>query len=492
MVDSSCTWIGILIILIGSIGNWLCICVFCRKRFRSSILTPFFVALLIADCIYLTFRVIKLLYYQHTLFDNFFSTLSCSSSLLTQIYGYFAQNAPQIFIPLCHYEFYIRFSLILMSFLAIQRAYDMFHSSYRILQRNPSTRSFAYILIISAFILAYLFELFGLSIFCSYELSSNVAYGWYDYIRTHLSNETTSLIKFLKNQSSNQSEIDCIIDNDTVCSHEQQAEIVRHYFDKHQRPIVDLIHKVQSCTIGKKMGRNELRLKYHYHTCPFRMQPDFFLKIYDLLYSRSFGFNRYSIILVFGSIIPSIAAVIANAISLRYIIAIRTSVIEQTRASRRRTDETRRVIIIITIECLLAIISSWFVDIILSINYCSRSVAIGDDCPDFLRRSQTLQALCDLLNSMSNIILYCYAGRRFRHELRRMLQAWVLAIRKRTPCYCRIEWRKPVANVKTYGDEQYNAQSDSSTKPSKILKYPIEQKHDYIKLRVATYPTTVL
>ena len=65
----------------------------------------------------------------------------------------------------------------------------------------------------------------------------------------------------------------------------------------HQRPIVDLIRKYQSSTIRKKMARNELRLKYHYHTCPFRMRSELFLDAYDLLYSRTFGFNRYTIIL---------------------------------------------------------------------------------------------------------------------------------------------------------------------------------------------------
>jgi len=226
-MESSCTWIGISIILIGSIGNWLCICVFCRKRFRSSILTPFFVALLIADCIYLTFRVTKLLYYQQTLFHNIFNSSTCSSSLLTQIYGYFTQNAPQLFIPLFHYEFYIRFSILLMSFLAIQRAYDMIHASYRVLSKSSSSRSFTYILIICAFILAYLFEFFGLSIFCSYELSSTLAYEWYNYIRTNLSNETIHLVTFIKNQSNNEYDIDCIMNNETVCSQQQRLQIVR-------------------------------------------------------------------------------------------------------------------------------------------------------------------------------------------------------------------------------------------------------------------------
>ncbi len=119
-------------------------------------------------------------------------------------------------------------------------------------------------------------------------------------------------------------------------------------------------------------------------------------------------------------------------------------------------------------------------------------MAIGDDCPHFLHRYQTFLVLCDLFNSMSNIILYCFAGRRFRHELKRMLKAWFHALRKRIPCYCRIECRKTNQFEINYDDEQYIAQSESSTKPSKIINYLHEQKHEYVKLKVMTYPTTVL
>jgi hypothetical protein len=169
----------------------------------------------------------KLFYYQQTLFHNFFHSSSCSTSTLIEIYGYFTQNAPQFFIPFCHYEFYIRFALLLMSFLAVQRAYDMCHSSYRIIPQNSSSRSFLYIL--AAFILSYLFEFFGLSIFCSYELSPTIAYQWYNDLRTNLSNETVHLITFIKNQSNDQHEIDCIMKNESVCSQAERVQIVRKY-----------------------------------------------------------------------------------------------------------------------------------------------------------------------------------------------------------------------------------------------------------------------
>lgn len=226
-INLSCTWTGILVILFGSIGNWLSICVFRRKRFRSSVLTPFFIALLIADCFYLTFRVIKLFYYQQTLFDQFVHFSSCETSFFVQFYGYITQHAPQVFIPFCHYDFYIRFALLLMSFLAVQRAYDMRHSTYRIILCKSPNRSLAYRLIICALILSYLFELFGLSIFCSSELSSNIAEQWYNYLGKHLPNETTYFLAFVKNQSNNSRELSCIQNARTNCSKSERLKMIR-------------------------------------------------------------------------------------------------------------------------------------------------------------------------------------------------------------------------------------------------------------------------
>ena len=227
MIIESCTWIGLATILLGSIGNWLCIGVFFRKRFRSSVLTPFFVSLLVTDCIYLTFRVIKLLYYQETLFHQFLFGSSCSLSLFIRFYAYFTQYAPQIFIPLGQYELYIRFSLLLMCSLALQRAYDMYRSSSRLIQRGSSSPSLTYVLILSAFLLAYLLEFFALSVFCSSQLSSKVAYQWYEYLFEHLSNETVHLIQFMHDQSANITDIDCLIHRNSSCSSERTVQLAR-------------------------------------------------------------------------------------------------------------------------------------------------------------------------------------------------------------------------------------------------------------------------
>ena len=228
-ISLNCTSLALFIIAIGSVGNWISLRVFTRKSFRSSVLTPFFMALLIADSFYLIFRVLKLFYYQQFFFESLFVNFSCAQSSIIQFYGNFTQRAPQIFVPLCHYEFYIRFSLLLICFLAIQRAYDMHRSCKQLVSRKSSSKFWTYALIALAFVLSYFFELFGLSIFCSSELSPITAYGWYEHLRNNLSNETIHLISFMKIQAANQSEIDCIDGNSSSCSQDEMLRITRKF-----------------------------------------------------------------------------------------------------------------------------------------------------------------------------------------------------------------------------------------------------------------------
>jgi hypothetical protein len=193
---------------------------------------------------------------------------------------------------------------------------------------------------------------------------------------------------------------------------------------------------------------------------------------------------------VIGSIIPSLVTIFGNAISLRGIITIRNSINEQSSVFRR-TDETRRVIIIITTECLLSIINSWFVDIILSIKYCGRSVAIGDDCPYFLRRYHPLLAFFDLLNSMSNIILYCFAAKRFRHELERMIKGWINTIKKCLPCDCPYIRQHSKDLRSPCDDEQYYDRSDNSSRRFLTFIRRNKTKYDYIEFRVVSSPDVI-
>jgi len=151
---------------------------------------------------------------------------------------------------------------------------------------------------------------------------------------------------------------------------------------------------------------------------------------------------------------------------------------------RRRTDDTRRILLVITIECLFAIINSWFSDIVLSIVYCQRNLSAGDDCPDYLRKNYELLVLFDMFNSISNIILHCLCGRRFRNELRRMLRS-SLNISKQTfhdiwCCYFRINCaklrREPQVTYTT--PAQRNESSNSSNSVS----------HNHIFIKIQTSP----
>lgn len=114
---------------------------------------------------------------------------------------------------------------------------------------------------------------------------------------------------------------------------------------------------------------------------------------------------------------------------------------------RRRTDDTRRILLVITVECLFAIVNSWFNDILLALIYCKRNISAGDDCPRYLQQNYDLLILFDMFNSISNIVLHCICGRRFRNELRRMFQ-WLASTVKHFCssiwcCYCQMRCRNP-------------------------------------------------
>lgn len=108
---------------------------------------------------------------------------------------------------------------------------------------------------------------------------------------------------------------------------------------------------------------------------------------------------------------------------------------------RRRTDDTRRVLLVITVECLLAILNSWFGDILLSLVYCKRKLLADDDCPMFLRQNYGFLVMFDVFNSVSNIILHSLCGKRFRNELCVMLQSFCRAAHRLfvTVCCCYLQ-----------------------------------------------------
>jgi len=90
---------------------------------------------------------------------------------------------------------------------------------------------------------------------------------------------------------------------------------------------------------------------------------------------------------------------------------------------RRRTDDTRRVLLVITVECLFAILNSWFSDILISVVYCKGTLLADGDCPGYLQANYDLLVMFDMFNSISNIVLYCLCSKHFRYELYRMFNS---------------------------------------------------------------------
>jgi hypothetical protein len=314
MFAVSCTFIGLFLIVVGSSGNGLCILVFLRKKFRHRIITPYFIILLFADSIYLLFRLIKLLYYSQTLFQlNSNSQESCSDTFLARVLQHATQTWPQPLVPLVHSETYMRFSVILMSIISVQRTTFITRSiKFLVLPatyNDTNKHKWTFVFIIVAFLLAYIFEFVGLTLFCSKSNNREISYQWFIYMSKHMENSTYLLTNTMTDQANssncvnyvlrnlqenNQTEI--VYEND-ICTKEQFMNILAHHFDQHQKSIVNLIQKLLFHQTGQRITRNEIRRKFHFHECLFPQGPNFFHQHYNFMYSRMFGFNRHTLVL---------------------------------------------------------------------------------------------------------------------------------------------------------------------------------------------------
>ncbi|CAF1290384.1 unnamed protein product [Didymodactylos carnosus] len=189
-----CTLISLMLFICGTFPNLLCITVFLRHKFRSRIITHYFIALLFADIIYFTLRLIKLFYHQKTLFKHYIKDYGkcLSFDSIVKFFGLITQKYHVLFIPFIHFETYIRFSLILMTIVSIQRCIQIEKSMKKIKFVIRKTYS-PCIWIFIAFIIAYLFEFFGLTLYCSKENNRYLSYTWFLYTVQNLNNHTKLL-----------------------------------------------------------------------------------------------------------------------------------------------------------------------------------------------------------------------------------------------------------------------------------------------------------
>ena len=129
-----------------------------------------------------------------------------------------------------------------------------------------------------------------------------------------------------------------------------------------------------------------------------------------------------SFVSVFGSILPSLITIFSNGLTVCRIRQLNPLTLIVP--CRRRTADTRRVLVVITVECLFAIVNCWFSNILISIIYCKGTLLAEDDCPKYLKSNYALLVLFDMFNSISNLILHCLCEKHFRHEFYRIFQYW--------------------------------------------------------------------
>ncbi|CAF1540338.1 unnamed protein product [Didymodactylos carnosus] len=225
-----CSLFVLFLFIIGTFGNLLSIAVFLRHKFRSRLITPVFIVLLITDSIYFTLRLIKLIYYNPALFIKYLGK-SCTFPIIINIFYFISHKFHVLFSPLVHYETYIRFSLILMAFVSIQRCIHIKKTKIII-----NSNKWSYIFIVLAFILTYLFEFFGLTIFCSKKNNRLLLFNWFRYTVQHLHNYTRLLTMQMINNTNDyeciQQYIGHIRSNSTVsCTKEQLLNILGNMND---------------------------------------------------------------------------------------------------------------------------------------------------------------------------------------------------------------------------------------------------------------------
>lgn len=129
-------------------------------------------------------------------------------------------------------------------------------------------------------------------------------------------------------------------------------------------------------------------------------------------------------VLVLGSILPSLITIISNGLIVCRIRQLNHLTSNYIVACRRRTDDTRRVLIVISVECVFAIVNSWFSDMLISLIHCQGKLIADDDCPKYLKANYNLLIMFDMFNSVSNIALHYLCEKHFRSELRRMMECF--------------------------------------------------------------------
>lgn len=147
-------------------------------------------------------------------------------------------------------------------------------------------------------------------------------------------------------------------------------------------------------------------------------------------FPHHFFSHRECLILVSASILPSMITIGSNLFSMYQVRKMSGKMSNHISDCRRRLEDTRRILLIITVECLFAIVNAWFSDVILSMVLCKKLLA-DDDCPRFLQETYHFLVIFDLFNSLSNILLHSISSHHFRRELLSMFRSLLRSLKRR-------------------------------------------------------------
>jgi hypothetical protein len=200
-----------------------------------------------------------------------------------------------------------------MCIISVQRTTLLTSSFKRLVlpaaYKDTNKYKWTFLFIIISFCLAYIFEFIGLTLFCSKSNNRELSYQWFVYMSKSMENSSYLLTNTMTDQPDALRCVNYSLNNlqngnesstmptDVICTKKALVDILSHYFDQHQRSIVNLIQKIFYHQTGHRITRNEIRRKFHYHECFFPQDPNFFHRYYDFMYRRTFGFNRYTFIL---------------------------------------------------------------------------------------------------------------------------------------------------------------------------------------------------
>lgn len=196
------------------------------------------------------------------------------------------------------------------------------------------------------------------------------------------------------------------------------TDVLTHAFydrvnqSKNSSVFVEQIYQAKSPDILIKL--------FEKRTCQLSIVYPWCLKLFDFLYSLSFGFNRHTLAIFFGNALPSFIVVLANLLSLRAIFCSKSlkylkEASRKTRGKRRLQNDLRAFLVIL-IQSFSVIMITWGIPIFLTMYHCRTLYVVSIAACPRIKRTLAVFLFTDLFNSSTNCLLYSLSGKLFRRN----------------------------------------------------------------------------